>query len=420
MTTITQKSFYQTVYESLTDEYWYTSHPAKPTQTLSSPIQLIRSRTGDPVPFYRDKINRCLSATGGFSAYQTNVSGSPTVSNLTCFWDGIAKQWGHFYASSTQDLEYAQSRCTQIPVTSTTSVVSEAKQKFISRANKHLTSFGGSEFVGELKETLQMLWNPARTFREGLMHYLKVVPKKVNRVRKPDITKVLSDTWLEYSFGWTPLIGDAKQACEAYNRLKQRDIEGKFISAHAQSLGFGSQTESDSVQNRAYFRKIDTRTSSAECRIHGVVKATQSGFATPEMRLFGFSLDRFVPTVWELIPYSWLVDYFVNVNSVLEAVSFLSANLRWASQTTVQRQKCVLYNRFNEATTRTNLGRYKLISSETTEGQASCEAKQVLRQNVVSWVPEIAFRLPSHGHQVINIDAIALQHNASRRNITRR
>jgi hypothetical protein len=39
------------------------------------------------------------------------------------------------------------------------------------------------------------------------------------------------------------------------------------------------------------------------------------------VELSGFDLKAFIPTVWEVIPYSFLVDYFVNIGDMLEAAT---------------------------------------------------------------------------------------------------
>lgn len=50
----------------------------------------------------------------------------------------------------------------------------------------------------------------------------------------------------------------------------------------------------------------------------------------------GLTIQEFVPTVWELIPYSFVVDYFTNIGDVVNYA--YSANLNWVYKSASFRQ----------------------------------------------------------------------------------
>jgi hypothetical protein len=50
--------------------------------------------------------------------------------------------------------------------------------------------------------------------------------------------------------------------------------------------------------------------------------------------LFGFSPEQFLPTAWELVPYSFLIDYFTNIGDIIAGWSSLLVPLKWANKTT--------------------------------------------------------------------------------------
>jgi len=48
----------------------------------------------------------------------------------------------------------------------------------------------------------------------------------------------------------------------------------------------------------------------------------------------GFTLGNFVPTVWELIPYSFVIDYFANIGTVLKAMTLPTPTMIFHNRST--------------------------------------------------------------------------------------
>jgi len=66
-------------------------------------------------------------------------------------------------------------------------------------------------------------------------------------------------------------------------------------------------------------------------RYKGAVTATVSPPTFAEQA--GFSLSNFLPTVWNLIPYSFLVDCFTNIGQVIDGASLGTVYLSWGCKT---------------------------------------------------------------------------------------
>jgi len=47
---------------------------------------------------------------------------------------------------------------------------------------------------------------------------------------------------------------------------------------------------------------------------------------------FGLNVSNWVPTIWNLIPFSFVADYFSNIGDVVDALSFPSSDLAWFKQ----------------------------------------------------------------------------------------
>jgi hypothetical protein len=63
--------------------------------------------------------------------------------------------------------------------------------------------------------------------------------------------------------------------------------------------------------------------------------------------LFGFTPSELVPTAWELLPWSFLVDYFVNVGDVLSSAVTASSNVNFVNKTVIQEAKKFGYWNFD-------------------------------------------------------------------------
>jgi hypothetical protein len=79
-----------------------------------------------------------------------------------------------------------------------------------------------------------------------------------------------------------------------------------------------------------WFYESHTETTS-QVKYYGMIKATPPGF---QNALQGFGLDVYdiVPAVWEAVPWSFFVDYFVNVNEMLDSMRYWSAEVSWLNR----------------------------------------------------------------------------------------
>lgn len=216
------------------------------------------------------------------------------------------------------------------------SVYNTALGNFLTNINGALSPFKGMTFVGELRETLRMLRRPASSLRDGFSAYFKRAHREANRrgARRPKIRKILGDLWLEYSYGWKPLIGDIEGAAKAYKAYAERE-ELTFVSGQA-SDGSSSHVTTDLFSPNYLYMIQDAKEHQTDrVKFKGMVVHQFSGIqddpASRLIELSGFRLGEFIPTLWELLPYSFVVDYFTNIGDILNATSALHAKLAWKS-----------------------------------------------------------------------------------------
>nr|UJQ85600.1 MAG: hypothetical protein 1 [Leviviridae sp.] len=242
---------------------------------------------------------------------------------------------GHFVPLSA----YTTSTGANVTAANSAALVQLAKS--IQSTNSH---FMGGVFLGEIREVVRMIARPARTLREGLKGYLSTLQRRKSRAPKHRLNKILADTWLEYSFGWQPLVNDTMAAAEA---LARWNLENEGILYRRSSCrGFGVSQAPTSVSystnlvnNYCYYRQVVKE--GADCIVRYKVgmdyKATAPvGSAARLAELSGFNLNDFIPTVWELVPWSFLVDYFTNVGDIISFCCTDKSNMTWICKSQVQ------------------------------------------------------------------------------------
>ncbi len=212
----------------------------------------------------------------------------------------------------------------------------QALTRYYSNVNSVATKFKGLVFTGELRESLNMIKSPAKGLRDGMTDYLNSARRRVKRGLTPkQITKAIAETWLEYAFGWKPLINDIDSAITAFY---QSDAVHPIFEMVKGSGRDESAVVSDTVQvNLGFWYVLYERMIRDEVYVQYRGIYQSSGDGVPDSHTYGFRPAEFVPTLWELIPYSFLADYFTNIGEIVSSWSYRFIGTKWTSKT-IRRQ----------------------------------------------------------------------------------
>lgn len=227
----------------------------------------------------------------------------------------------------------------------------EAKKKFFQEIRDKRTAFEGMTFIGELGETLRMLRKPLGGFRRGLDDYVDTVKKRSRNIKRRRgesrdsslrrINSMLADTWLEKSFGWAPMINDVKNIGEVLERQIDR-YESLYQRYYVQSIVDVPTGEIPLTTDLSFLAGLKAYGWSykARCvfytrhsvRYYGQVYTAAQRSADVVRKTMGFTANDFVPTVWELIPYSFLADYFANIGDLISMASTYTGDVAWVAK----------------------------------------------------------------------------------------
>lgn len=276
---------------------------------------------------WRDKLASGLSATSSLVGYrQTHVCRS----DLYYRHDGTVPGLLDSRITTGQNLN-AGSESTY-PSASAVSAAAEYKaaSKLLGSYISATNTWRGGNFIAEFAETVRMLASPCKSLYRRTTTFVGRVGKLRKVYERDPISygKQLGDAWLGYSFGIKPLVEDIKDANAAVEHLSTS--LGAFDSLPIK--GYGEDQDSTNVlvnalvPNCPYARYSEHRITKSVVKYYGTIRAAPVGF--PQIADdFGVGFTDILPAVYEAVPWSWLLDYFVNVSEVLDSAKLAFANL---------------------------------------------------------------------------------------------
>jgi hypothetical protein len=117
-------------------------------------------------------------------------------------------------------------------------------------------------------------------------------------------SKDLSNLWLEYHFGWAPLLDDIHKACDV---LKSNPPSQRVTAT-------GRATTSEKVIAGKYAWSTDA-TYEVHCKVGAEVYISNGNLALANQ----LGLVNPASVAWEVVPFSFLVDWFLPVGKFLES-----------------------------------------------------------------------------------------------------
>lgn len=280
-----------------------------------------------------------------------------------------------------------------------------ALRKIVREASNRITPFQSGIFLGELHKTLHMIRRPVNSLMKLMHDYQRAVMKRARGKLSVDrLKRVINDTYLEYTYGWRPLFMDVDNGMQA---LATYASSNPFHVERVTKYGWDEAVTVDSDQSSLTSINVLTKwelKSTERCRVSAGIRVYTDGSLTGSAWTFGLNIDQFAPTAWELLPYSFLVDYFTNIGTIIDAWSVVNGNLAFA---------CYGRKRADEA---------RILSQSLIDPGYPYQLDSFVpqqfhvvdtfyeRTSLTSIIPDFRFRLPGFGSwQSLNTAAIALQ-----------
>ncbi len=304
------------------------------------------TRTGESVPKWRDKIKKAQNASSFYSRDSVKVMSWDSGYQSTSLSDFGKPKAGTLVESFVGMESAAIPGTISSAAMDTAHVDNEALKRVYRRIREERQQINGLQFIGELREALHMIRHPADSLIKGIKGYDALLRKRKRGIR-PNIpsdkkrkiwTDIVSGTWLEVSFGWKPFLSDIDDIAHTAARFIGPDKHrSRAVGRFEDSTADSTFTPARKIGTYNY-TKVLRRTATEYGRSYivglNVDLLGPDGSLARLRELSGFSLENFVPTAWELLPYSFLVDYFTNVGDVLEATCTATSNVTFIVLTT--------------------------------------------------------------------------------------
>lgn len=288
----------------------------------------------------------------------------------------------------------------------------KALTRFFLSIRRAQVAYSAPTALGELRETLRMIRSPAKALRQTLEPHISraaTAKRRYPKMRGPEFRQAIADSWLETSFGWIPFINDLKQLMRTYqdalNKPRMMRVNGFAIDQNVKDQFIVGSSNYTNIRYDTSHRTIGSRF----VKYRGVVACETEGVPWNNWDLFGFTPSEFIPTAWELLPWSFLLDYFSNIGEILEAGVTSLSGLKWYCKSDVSSQTSQTLYSPNFEKTHAVLG--KLISLSKSPGYVEWRSSNVSRSVPQLEYPTLRFELPGHGAQFANMLALFISAN---------
>lgn len=298
--------------------------------------------TSDQTPGWRHRIRMGQDAS-------TTLTGTRyKTKRRTGLYEGIHKTipLSNFYQSG----DMMAGHLTNEPAAATSSVVAKATSAaqiaFAKDYRKRTQQFSGGVFAGQLLQTVHELARPAQGIRKGIDELANLLDRRLRPIIKAKeeaklTAKVVSETWLEWVFGHRANIQDLDDAATAFRAMAAGrcfDIVrmvGTGEAAEMVSNGLVNYIPDSGLPSGiSYARTNRLEVTWAQVTIRGAWKNENPSKEMPLPMNFGVGVLDVLPTAWELIPWSFMADYFINIGDVLDAWQMRFVNFAWMNRTT--------------------------------------------------------------------------------------
>lgn len=299
---------------------------------------------------------------------------------------------------------------------SETEANNQAKVNLTRKIRSAQTAFAGGVMAGEMARTIALLRAPTQAFRRDFGRYGETFRDGVERrlrrrqfrnqvSRRRAIVEEARDMWLTAQLGWAPLLGEIDDAIKHIAESQILEVK-RWTSVRAVGVDENVVTDNPNLSRLTGWPRWWVAKKSAERVQIRYIACIDVGTVAPYIaRKVGIAPTNWLPTIWELIPYSFVVDYFTNIGDIISAATIARSSVRWMLKT-VRKETSVGYYNWRQRVRPENAS-YAFSGGSAVPGTAEIKRTQVIRNPYSgSLTPTLDFKVPGTGTQWLNVAAL--------------
>jgi hypothetical protein len=300
-----------------------------------------RSRTGYSNPRYKEQIRDVVSATTDFDAVDISVITKPYKCHSKRKIPAPTQPEA-ITTAGAQSIYYKNCPVsfpsTPPPYSGTayTSAFNLAVGRLYDKIRTFESSSNIGEDLGEISQTIGLLRKPLAGFQDLLRHTVEhhhdVLKKALLWNSAKRVAKALGSVVVEYRYGVEPLIRSVASATVALqNRTIMTDV--KHFSVSGKAVASPDVERWDEVEGACGFSGSVYTAQEYKVRFKGVYKLNADIDSYSFHRSLGLTWNELIPTLYNLIPYSFLLDYVINFNQFVSRLAVPWSNVAWCNRT---------------------------------------------------------------------------------------
>jgi hypothetical protein len=213
------------------------------------------------------------------------------------------------------------------------SALSRADSNFWSDYSDAVKALEGGELIGELRQTAKGVIDIGQRMLIPLLDWKRSLRRQKNRWKSPRrLAEDISGAYLAWKFGWDPLVKDTRALL---SDLKEDYFDVVRLESVGKGVGASSSWEAIHSLGICTWKSTYVQKHTASVTYLGEVKMRRYGVGGLMERL-GLSPRNFVPTIYNLLPWTYMIDYFTNLGDIVSAIGCDPAAIAWCCRTTRQ------------------------------------------------------------------------------------